>query len=109
VGADLPGAPALLGEHLLADGDLFGSTGLVGQALAAVVVPGGGVELQAAVVVAIEPLPVLVFQSPPLSQAAILSQLRLSQLRGGVAVSPGVAVGATFAASSGGVGAWRAA
>src|SRR3954467_12890206 len=49
-GADRPGVPALLGEHLLGDGDLVGLAGLVGQALAAVVVPGGGVELQAAVV-----------------------------------------------------------
>jgi hypothetical protein len=49
-GADWPGAPALLGEDLFGDGDLGGFAGLVGQALAAVVAPRGGVELQAAVV-----------------------------------------------------------
>ena len=40
----------MLGKDLLGDGDLGGFIGLVGQALAAVVAPGGGVELQAAVV-----------------------------------------------------------
>jgi hypothetical protein len=48
--ADRPGTPALLRQDLLGDGDLGGLTGLMGKALAAVVVPGGGVELQAAVI-----------------------------------------------------------